>query len=71
MTKADKLWKKISRPAVILALAFLGLVIITVSGLAAEKIMLMVSGGYIFPTDAGYKNVYGETLFVPDRKSVV
>jgi len=66
--EGNKPWKKISRPATILALLFLGLVIMSVSGLAAEKIMLMVSGGYIFPADAGYKNVYGETLFVPEFK---
>lgn len=64
----NKLWKKLTGLTGILVLAFLSLVGMAVSGLAAEKIMLMVSGGYIFPADAGYKNVYGDTLFVPEFK---
>lgn len=64
----NKLWKKLTGLTGIFVLAFLSLIGMAVSGLAAEKIMLMVSGGYIFPADAGYKNVYGDTLFVPEFK---
>ena len=56
------LFKKIS----FLLFFILGSAVTT--GLSAEKIMLTVSGSYIFPADAGYKNVYGETLFVPEFK---
>ncbi|MBP7870033.1 MAG: hypothetical protein KA000_00670 [Candidatus Saccharicenans sp.] len=59
--------KKI-KPAVIFLLTFFLISLAGTYGLAEEKIMLAFSGGYIFPADAGYKNIYGETLFAPEFK---
>ncbi|MDD8020697.1 MAG: hypothetical protein PHU81_05880 [Acidobacteriota bacterium] len=59
---------KKARPAGILLLFFFLLSWLSISGQAAEKVMLTISGGYIFLADANYKDVYGETLFVPEVK---
>jgi len=47
----------------------LGLIIILGGGrLAAETVMFSVSGGYLFPADSGYKEVYGRSFMVPEFK---
>lgn len=39
-----------------------------VPGLRADTVMLSFSYGYLFPADAGYKEVYGNQVMVPEFK---
>lgn len=44
------------------------LVFLSSAGLAADRAMLAVSGGYLFPADSGFKEVYGQKVLVPEFK---
>ncbi|HEK85144.1 MAG: hypothetical protein ACPLZD_00785 [Candidatus Saccharicenans sp.] len=37
-------------------------------GLLAETVMFSVSGGYLFPSDSGYKEIYGHKVIIPEFK---
>lgn len=49
-------------------LILITLSVIIPSGLRADTLMLTVSGGYLFPADSGYKEVYGRRVVVPEFK---
>ena len=36
--------------------------------LLADRVMFSMSGGYLFPADSGYKEIYGRKIFVPEFK---
>lgn len=50
---------------VIVLIGFLGVV----SAGAAEKIQVRLSGSVLSPGDAGYKDIYGKTAFLPEFKA--
>ncbi len=58
--------KIINRAKIFLILFSLFLVL--TSNLRADTLMLTVSGGYLFPADAGYREVYGRRVIVPEFK---
>jgi hypothetical protein len=45
--------------------------ILIISGfvkLSADTVMFSASGGYLFPADSGYREIYGQNLLVPEFK---
>jgi hypothetical protein len=50
-------------------LVFLGVLIISgMARLRADTVMFSLSGGYMFPADTGYREVYGRNIIAPEVK---
>lgn len=60
--KDFKIWKKV--------LIVVGAIFIVTCPkiLMAETVMISASGGYLFPSDSGYKEIYGEKVMVSEFK---
>lgn len=50
-------------------LVFLGILIVSgLTSLRADTVMFSLSGGYVFPADSNYREVYGSNIIAPEAK---
>ena len=45
------------------------ILVLCVCGLSGEKFMVSVVGNYLHPSDSGYKDIYGSSVYYPELKA--